>query len=49
VELVSAPPTVQPTTTPIPPALVTVSVVIAYDENSNRAVDPAEGVSGISV
>lgn len=49
VQLVSAPPTVQPTTTPIPPALVTISVVTAYDENGNRAVDPAEGVSGISV
>ncbi|MEO8608799.1 MAG: hypothetical protein ABI690_12990 [Chloroflexota bacterium] len=49
VELVGAPPTVQPTTTPIAPSLVTVSVVIAYDENGNRAVDPAEGVSGISV
>lgn len=49
VQLVSAPPTVQPTTTPVPPALVTVSVVTAYDENGNRAVDPAEGVSGISV
>jgi len=49
VELVGAPPTVQPTATPIPPSLVTVSVVIAYDENGNRAVDPAEGVSGISV
>src|SRR5690606_15202679 len=49
VELVGAPPTVQPTTTPIPPSLMTVSVVSAYDENGNRAVDPAEGVSGISV
>jgi hypothetical protein len=49
IELVSAPPTVQPTLTPIPPSLVTVSVVIAYDENGNRSVDPAEGVSGISV
>lgn len=49
VQLVSAPPTVQPTTTLIPPALVTVSIVIAYDENGNKAVDPAEGVSGISV
>ena len=49
VELVSAPPTVLPTTTPIPPSLITVSVVIAYDENGNKAVDPAEGVSGISV
>jgi hypothetical protein len=24
-------------------------VVIAYDENGNRTVDPAEGVAGISV
>ncbi len=49
VELVGAPPTVQPATIPVPPALVTVSIVIAYDENGNRAVDPAEGVWGISV
>ncbi|MEZ4667744.1 MAG: hypothetical protein R3E39_07485 [Anaerolineae bacterium] len=49
IELVAAPPTMQPTLTPNPPALVTISVVIAYDENSNRAVDPAEGVAGISV
>jgi hypothetical protein len=49
VERVAAPPTVQPTATPIPPALVTAAIVIAYDENGNRAVDPAEGVSGISV
>jgi hypothetical protein len=49
IELVSAPPTLQPTLTPIPPSLVTLSIVIAYDENANRAVDPAEGVSGISV
>jgi hypothetical protein len=49
VELVAAPPTLQPTTTPIAPGLLTVAVVIAYDENGNRAVDPAEGVAGISV
>lgn len=49
IELVAAPPTIQPTTTPIAPGLLTVSVVIAYDENGNRDVDPAEGVSGISV
>ena len=49
VELVSAPPTIQPTSTPVSPGLLTVSVVIAYDENGNRAVDPAEGVAGISV
>lgn len=48
-ELVAAPPTLQPTTTPVAPGLLTVSVVIAYDENGNRAVDPAEGVAGISV
>lgn len=49
VELVAAPPTLQPTPTPAAPGLLTVSVVIAYDENGNRAVDPAEGVAGISV
>lgn len=49
VALVSAPPTVQPTITPQPDSLLTVSVIIAYDENGNRAVDPAEGVSGIPI
>jgi hypothetical protein len=49
VELVSAPSTVQPTHTPAPPAELNLSVVIAYDENGNRAVDPAEGVRDISV
>ena len=49
IELISAPPTVQPTGSPIPPHVVTASVVIAYDENGNRTVDPAEGVAGISV
>ncbi len=48
VELVSAPPTLQATSTPIAPGLLTISVVIAYDENGNRDVDPAEGVLGIS-
>lgn len=49
IELVGAPPTVQPTGTPVPPRLITAAVVIAYDENGNRTVDPAEGVAGISV
>ncbi len=49
VELVAAPAILQPTATPVAPGLLTVSVVIAYDENGNRAVDPAEGVAGISV
>ena len=39
----------QPTATPNPPAELNISVVIAYDENGNREVDPAEGVSGIPV
>jgi hypothetical protein len=49
IELVAAPPTVQATATPIAPGLLSVSVVIAYDENGNQDVDPAEGVAGISV
>lgn len=49
IELVGAPPTVQPTGTPIPPRIIAAEVVIAYDENGNRTVDPAEGVAGISV
>ena len=28
---------------------MSITVVIAYDENGNKAVDPSEGVSGISV
>jgi hypothetical protein len=47
--LVGEPPTLQPTGTPIPPRIVRAEVVIAYDENGNRTVDPAEGVAGISV
>jgi hypothetical protein len=48
VQLVAGPPTLQPTATDVPPSLVTASLVIAYDENGNHAVDPAEGVQGIS-
>ena len=35
--------------TEAPPELVTVAVLVAYDENANRSVDPAEGVRGIPV
>jgi hypothetical protein len=49
IKLVSGPPTIKPTNTPIPPAQVAASLVIAYDENGNNAIDPAEGVNGISV
>ncbi len=49
IQLVAAPATVQPTATPVSPRVITASVVIGYDENGNHAVDPAEGVNGISV
>jgi hypothetical protein len=49
VQLIAAPSTVQPTGTPEPPSEVAASLIIAYDENGNGAVDPAEGVQGISV
>ena len=49
VELIQGPPAIQPTATGAPPELVTVAVLIAYDENANRSVDPAEGVRGIPV
>lgn len=46
---VAAPPTREAPPTPIPPAELVVAVVIAYDENGNRAVDPAEGVHQVPV
>jgi hypothetical protein len=49
IELVAAPPTMVATPTLPAPGRVRGSVIIAYDENGNRAVDPAEGVRGISV
>jgi len=49
IELVAHPSTPEPTTTPATPRVINASVVVAHDENGNRAVDPSEGVSGISV
>ena len=49
IKLISGPPTIKPTNTPVAPVTVGASLVIAYDENGNNAVDPAEGVNGISV
>jgi hypothetical protein len=49
IELIQGPPAIQPTATEAPPAVVTVAVIIAYDENVNRSVDPAEGIRGIPV
>jgi hypothetical protein len=48
VQLVAVPPSIQPTPTDVPPGLVAASLVIAYDENGNSSIDPAEGVQGIS-
>jgi hypothetical protein len=48
VNLVAAPPTVRATATPPAPAVIRVSLSIAYDANGNRVVDPVEGVRGIS-
>jgi hypothetical protein len=49
IELIQGPPAIQATPTDAPPAQITVAVLIAYDENANRSVDPAEGVRGIPV
>jgi hypothetical protein len=49
IELVHGPAAIQPTATEAPPTTITVAVIIAYDENVNHAVDPAEGVRGIPV
>lgn len=49
VELVSAPATQVPLATALPPRPLLVRLVIAWDENNNRAVDPAEGVAGLPV
>jgi hypothetical protein len=49
IELIQGPPAIQPTATDAPPTTITVAVIIAYDENVNHSVDPAEGVRGIPV
>ena len=49
VQVLIAPPTVQPTPTLIAPALVSVSLTIAYDANGNKIADPFEGVHGLTV
>ena len=33
---------------PAAPQIVSVSLLVAYDENNNKVADPAEGVAGIS-
>lgn len=48
-ELVSAPATPLPTSTPEPPTRVTVEVIIAYDLNRNDSAEPNEGVHDMTV
>ncbi|MHB8630116.1 MAG: hypothetical protein ACYDBJ_15735 [Aggregatilineales bacterium] len=49
IQLVVAPPTVQPTITPISPGVIDLSVVIGYDADGNKVIEPSEGVAGVSV
>ncbi len=42
-------PTLRPTATDEPPAVAQITIVVAYDENANRSIEPAEGVRGIPV
>ncbi len=49
VEQLADPSRLRPTPTPPAAYQMQVMVVIAYDENGNRAVEPAEGLIGISV
>jgi len=49
IQALIAPPTVQSTPTPAAPALISVSLTIAYDANGNKIADPSEGVRGLTV
>jgi len=49
IELVSAPPTMLPTLVPTVSRSTQITFIVGYDENRNRAIDPAEGVEGIPV
>jgi hypothetical protein len=49
IQLIAAPPTVQPTSTTAPPAVIAINFNLAYDLNNNKTADPAEGVQGISL
>lgn len=48
IQLLTQPETT-PTPTPEPINTVPIDLVIAYDKNGNREVDPTEGVAGVSV
>lgn len=49
VELISAPPTLAPTITPVTESVIAVDVFVNVDLNTNSQIEPNEGVSGMSV
>lgn len=49
VQVLIAPPTIQPTVTPAPIQVIGVNLTITYDQNGNKAVEPGEGIRGIPV
>ncbi|MGB7337707.1 MAG: hypothetical protein WBC91_02360 [Phototrophicaceae bacterium] len=49
VELVSAPPTLAPTSTAIAASVITVDVIVSADLNANTQVDANEGIEGMTV
>jgi hypothetical protein len=48
-KLIYAPPTLLPSPQPITEQIVSVDVVVAYDSNSNKTVDPTEGIRNVSI
>jgi len=48
-QVLAAPPTVQPTATPAPPQITTITLTVAYDMNGNKAAEPGEGVRELPV
>jgi len=48
-KLVYAPPTLLPSPQPITDQVVSVDIVVAYDSNNNKTVDPAEGIRNVSI
>jgi len=49
IQVLVAPPTVQPTITPAPMQITSVSLTVAYDLNGNKAAEPGEGVRDLPV
>ena len=48
-KLVYAPPTLLPSPQAITDQVVSVDIVVAYDSNNNKTVDPAEGIRNVSI